>query len=121
MTNTTPLVIARGISGSIPVLTLCGRLTLGEGSRALRRSLEEVAAEGHKHVLLDLTEVSYVDSSGLGALVAGYNSLKARAGTVGLFGVPARVQELLDLSRLTTIFRVFNSQGEAEKYFADGA
>jgi anti-sigma B factor antagonist len=116
----TSLEIARGVAGLIPVLTLRGRLTLGEGSRALRRSLEEIAAEGHKHILLDLSEVSYVDSSGLGALVAGYNSLKARQGTVGLFGVPARVQELLDLSRLTTIFRVFSSQAEAEKYFADG-
>jgi anti-anti-sigma factor len=112
------LDINRTKCGTTPLLSLKGRLTLGEGSRALRRSLEEIAAEGHKHVLLDLYEVSYVDSSGLGSLVAGYNSLKARKGSIGLLRVPPRVQELLELSRLTALFRFFATQEDAAKELA---
>jgi anti-anti-sigma factor len=114
----TLLAISRTKCGNIPLLSLKGRLTLGEGSRALRRSLEEIAAEGHKHALLDLNEVSYVDSSGLGSLVAGYNSLKARQGSIGLLRVPPRVQELLEMSRLTVLFRFFATQEEAARDLA---
>ena len=101
MTN---LVIVRGTQAGNPVLKLQGRLTLGEGSRILRGLIADVAAEGHKILLLDLAQVSYVDSSGLGALVAGYNSLKAQGGTTRLLNVPPRVQALLELSGLTTLF-----------------
>ena len=114
----TLLAINRSKCGTIPLLSLKGRLTLGEGSRALRRSLEEIAAEGHKHALLDLNEVSYVDSSGLGSLVAGYNSLKARQGSIGLLRVPPRVQELLELSRLTALFRFFPTPEDAARELA---
>jgi anti-anti-sigma factor len=105
--------IARGESGGVQVLRLKGRLTLGEASRALRGCISELAAEGHKYLLLDLSEVSWVDSSGLGALVAGYNSLKLQGGSVGLFQVPKRVQELLEMSKLTALFKIFNTEEEA--------
>ncbi len=100
------LEIIRSTSGDSPLLRLQGRLTLGEGSRALRGLISDVAAEGHKRLVLDLAAVSYVDSSGLGALVAGYNSLKAQGGTVGLINVPARVQGLLEMSGLTSLFEI---------------
>jgi anti-sigma B factor antagonist len=85
-------------------LKLRGRLTLGEGSRTLRALISDVAAEGHKVLVLDLALVSYVDSSGLGALVAGYNTLKAQGGSVRLLNVPPRVQALLAMSGLTILF-----------------
>src|SRR5271167_611627 len=97
----------RAESGGLPVLRLKGKLTLGEGARALRGRISDISAEGHKFLLLDLGEISYVDSSGLGTLVAGYNSLRANGGAMGLFRVPARVQDLLEMGRLTTIFRIF--------------
>jgi len=109
----TSLEITRAESDGVPVLRLKGRLTLGEGSRALRASISDIAVEGHKYVLLDLGEVSYIDSSGLGALVAGYNSVKLRGGTVGLFRVPKRVQDLLEMSGLAAIFRIFGTEREA--------
>jgi anti-sigma B factor antagonist len=102
MTN---LIINRGNDGGEPVLKLEGRLTLGEGSRELRGLISDVAAEGHKVLQLDLAKVSYVDSSGLGALVAGYNTLKAQGGSVRLLNVPPRVQALLEMSGLTGLFR----------------
>jgi anti-sigma B factor antagonist len=109
----TKLEVARAEAGGVPVLRLRGRLTLGEGSRDLRRTISDIAAEGHKSVLLDLAELSYIDSSGLGALVAGYNSLKLTGGSVGLFHVPERVRELLEMSGLTAVFRIFATEQEA--------
>jgi anti-sigma B factor antagonist len=115
MTN---LEIVRGDSGGIPMLRLSGRLTLGEGSRALRVCIADIAAEGHKNLLLDLGAVSYMDSSGLGALVAGYNSLKAQGGAMALFNVPKRIESLLEMSRLTMLFPVFPGEKEAAGHFA---
>jgi anti-anti-sigma factor len=109
----TKLEVARAEAGGVPVLRLTGRLTLGEGSRSLRGTISDIAAEGHKSVLLDLAELSYIDSSGLGSLVAGYNSLKSKGGSVGLFQVPERVQELLDMSGLAAVFKIFATQQEA--------
>ena len=98
------LEITRATDDGNPLLKLQGRLTLGEGSRALRGLISDLAAEGHRVLLLDMAEVSYVDSSGLGALVAGYNSLNAQGGSIRLLNVPQRVQALLEMSGLTTLF-----------------
>ena len=105
--------IARAESGGVPVLRLKGRLTLGEGSKALRAGMSDLAGEGHKHVLLDMAGITYVDSSGLGAMVAGYNALKPTGGKVGLFNVPKRVQDLLEMSGLTALFKIFHTEQEA--------
>jgi anti-sigma B factor antagonist len=115
MTN---LEMIRADSGGVPILRLKGRLTLGEGSRALRGCISDIASEGHKYLLLDLGDVTYVDSSGLGSLVAGYNSLKLKSGAVGLFKVPPRVLSLLEMSGLTTIFKIFGTEQEASAEFA---
>jgi anti-sigma B factor antagonist len=109
----TTLEIDRAAAEGVPILRLKGRLTLGEGSKALREAISGIAAEGHTYVLLDLGDVTYVDSSGLGALVAGYNSLKLKGGAVGLFRVPKRVQDLLEMSGLAVIFRIFGTEQEA--------
>jgi anti-sigma B factor antagonist len=109
----TDFEMARAESGGVPVLRLKGRLTLGEGSRALRACIADIAEEGHAWLLLDLAEVSYVDSSGLGALVAGYNLLKVKGGAVGLFQVPKRVQSLLEMSGLTAVFKIYATELEA--------
>jgi anti-sigma B factor antagonist len=109
--------LARSESGSTSILTLQGKLTLGEGSRELRQSIEQIAAEGGKHILLDMTGVTYVDSSGLGAMVAGYNSVKTHGGVVGLLNVPKRVQDLLGMSGLTAVFPTFASREEAAQHF----
>ncbi len=114
----TKLEVARAETGGFPVLRLRGRLTLGEGSRDLRGTISGLAAEGHKCVLLDLGELSYIDSSGLGTLVAGYNSLKLQGGAVGLFQVPERVLELLEMSGLAAIFRIFATEQEATRGLA---
>ena len=109
----TTLEIIPAESNRVPVLRLKGRLTLGEGSLALRGRISDIAARGHDYLLLDLAGVSYVDSSGLGALVAAYNALKQKGGSVGLFQVPKRVQDLLEMSGLAVLFRIFGTEQEA--------
>jgi anti-sigma B factor antagonist len=103
----------RAAAGGLPVVRLRGRLTLGEGSKSLRACMADIAGEGHRLALLDLAEVSYVDSSGLGAMVAGYNSLKLKGGSVVLFAVPTRVRDLIQMSGLTAVFRMFGTEQEA--------
>jgi anti-sigma B factor antagonist len=110
--------VARAESGGVPVLRLKGRLTIGEGSRDLRGTISDMAAEGHKYLLLDLGEVTYIDSSGLGALVAGYNSMNLKGGRVGLFHVPERARELLETSGLAVVFRIFGTEQEAQRDLA---
>lgn len=114
----TKLEVARTEAGGVPVLRLRGRLTLGEGARSLRGAISDIAAEGHKSLLLDLAELSYIDSSGLGSLVAGFNSLKSQGGSVGLCQVPERVRELLEMTGLAAIFRIFATEREAAEQLA---
>lgn len=106
------MTIERRLAGEIPVAVLVGRITLGEPARSLRAYFTEMSTDGHKSVLLDLSGVSFVDSSGLGALVSGYNSMKKRGGSVALVAVPGRIRELLELSRLTSVFPIYASEAE---------
>jgi len=111
--TTTKLDILKSDAVGLPLLRLAGRLTFGESSRALRQAVTEVAGEGSRYLLLDLQEVSYIDSSGLGVLASGHNALKGNGGGIALLNVPKPVQDLLEMCRLTTVFRVFSSPEEA--------
>jgi anti-sigma B factor antagonist len=106
-------------SGPLTILALQGRITLGDSSRSLLRVVEELVSAGHTHFLLDVAEVTHLDSSGLGTLLVSYNSLKAQGGSIGLLRAPRHVRELLELSRLTTVFLLFDSEEDALKQ-ADG-
>jgi anti-sigma B factor antagonist len=100
-------------SGPLTILDVQGRITLGESSRSLLRVVEELVSAGHTRLLLDVAAVTHLDSSGLGTMLVGYNSLKAQGGSIGLLRAPRHVRELLELSRLTTVFRLFETESEA--------
>jgi anti-sigma B factor antagonist len=100
-------------AGTLTILDIHGRITLGESSRSLRRVLEDLVSAGHIHLLLDVADVSHLDSSGLGMLLVGYNSLKAQGGSIGLLRAPRHIRELLELSRLTTVFRLYENEEDA--------
>jgi anti-sigma B factor antagonist len=104
-------------SGPLTILDIRGRITLGESSRSLLRVVEELVSAGHTRFLLDVAAVTHLDSSGLGTLLVGYNSLKAQGGSIGLLRASRHVRELLELSRLTTVFRLFESEEDALKLF----
>lgn len=113
------LEINESIQENIIILSLKGRLTVGE-SNAVREKITEVAAQGHVNVILDLTHVEYVDSTGLGTLVICYTSLKKQGGALKLVNPNKRNVELLLLTKLHTIFQVFNEVLDAVNSFFPG-
>jgi len=98
----------------VAVLDLSGRLTLGdESSGQLRRAVHDLLAQGDKKILINLGDVSYIDSSGLGELVSSYSSIANRGGSVKLLNLQKKVQDLLQITKLYTVFEVSDNEAEA--------
>ena len=104
--------------GDVTVLDLAGRITLGEGSSTLRDSLKELVAKGEKKILLNLGEVTYIDSSGIGELVSGFTTVTNQGGSLRLLGLNKRVKDLLQVTKLYTVFEVFEDEAAAVRSFA---
>jgi len=104
-------------SGEIVILDLKGRLTAGLGDQILRESVDELLAEGWKRILLNLSEVSFLDSAGLGELVAGLKTAKRFGAELKLLSVGERVQSTLYMSRLLPVFEIYASEAEALAHF----
>lgn len=103
--------------GDVTVLTLSGRVVLGEESGELRNKVKVVLDEGRKHLVLDVGGVSHIDSAGLGTLVANYTSASSQGGTIKLANLTKRFQEQLNITKLVTIFDVYNSVEDAVMTF----
>jgi anti-sigma B factor antagonist len=104
--------------GDVTVVDVSGRITLGEGSSALRDTLRDLSAQGNKKILLNLSEVSYIDSSGIGELVSGFTSVSNGGGTLKLLGLTKRVKDLLQITKLYTVFDVHEEEAHAIRSFA---
>jgi anti-sigma B factor antagonist len=96
--------------GDVTVIDAAGRITLGEGSSTFRDTIKELTAKGHKKVLLNLGEVSYIDSSGIGELVSGFTTVSNAGGQLKLLKLTKRIQDLLQITKLYTIFEVFDDE-----------
>jgi anti-anti-sigma factor len=103
---------------AVTVLDLSGRLVLGEESGALREKLKELAGQGQKKILLNLANVSYIDSSGLGALVSGYTTLAGQQGQLKLLSLTKKIHDLLQITKLLTVFEVYNDEKTAIRSFS---
>ena len=103
--------------GDVSVLDVAGRITLGEGSSALRDTLRDLVSKGHKKILLNLGEVSYIDSSGIGELVSGFTTVANQGGQLKLLGLTKRVKDLLQITKLYTVFDVKEDEAAAVKSF----
>ncbi len=103
--------------GDVTVVDVSGRITLGEGSSALRDVLRDLSAQGNKKILLNLSEVSYIDSSGIGELVSGFTSVSNGGGTLKLLGLTKRVKDLLQITKLYTVFDVHEEEAHAIRSF----
>ena len=101
----------------VTILDLSGRLVLGEATSALREALKGLADSGEKKILLNLAEVSYIDSSGLGTLVGGYTSVTSQLGQMKLVNLNTRVYDLLRVTKLITVFEVQDDEDKAVKSF----
>ncbi|HWB86832.1 MAG TPA: STAS domain-containing protein [Bryobacteraceae bacterium] len=104
--------------GDVSVVDVAGRITLGEGSSALRDSLRDLVSKGHKKILLNLGEVSYIDSSGIGELVSGFTSVTNNGGQLKLLNLTKRVKDLLQITKLYTVFDVHEDEAAAIRSFS---
>jgi anti-sigma B factor antagonist len=111
------LEIAQREREGVAVLDVKGRLTVGDSATALRDYLRELAAAGQTNVVLNLAEVDYIDSTGLGSLVVAYTTLRKAGGHLRLLNLNRRNVELLVLTKLTTVFELFDDEQHAVNSF----
>lgn len=111
------LEIAEHAIGDVTVLTLKGRLVLTEAEDPFREHVESLIASGRVKLVMNLTRVTYIDSAGLGMLVAKYVSARRRGGDIRLCHLTPRSTHVMDITRLSCVFRVFDSEDEAVHSF----
>ena len=99
------------------ILDISGRITLGESLADLRDSIREALAGDQKNLLLNLAEVSYIDSSGLGQLIGSYATVTSRGGQMKLLNLQKRVNDLLQITKLLTVFETYNNEEAALRSF----
>jgi anti-sigma B factor antagonist len=105
-------------NGDVIIVDASGRLTLGEGTSSLRMRVRELVEGGSRSIVLNLADVTYIDSSGIGELVAGYTTVTTAGGQLKLLNLAKRVHELLNITKLYTIFETFEDEASAVASFA---
>ena len=111
------MTIQERVVGSTAILDLDGKLVLGDGDALLKDKVHSLVFQGRKQILLNLGKVSYVDSSGLGALVAASVTVKSNGGQIKLLNLTKRLHDLLTISKLVTVFDSYDNEAEALKSF----
>jgi len=104
--------------GDVTVIDGAGRITLGEGASQFRDTVRDLVARGQKKILLNLAEVSYIDSSGIGELVSGFTTVTNAGGQLKLVGLSKRIRDLLQITKLYTVFDVYDDEAAAIRSFA---
>lgn len=102
----------------IVIVDLNGRVTMGEACAAIRDEVRDQVAQGFHKILLNLAEVSYIDSAGLGELTAAFTSVKNRGGALKLVNLTKRVHDVMQITKLYTVFDVFDNEQKALASFA---
>jgi anti-sigma B factor antagonist len=103
--------------GQVSVVDLQGKITIGEGDVVLRDKVQELLDGGHKKILLNLEKVSYMDSAGIGELVACFKRSREKGGTVKLLRPSGKVEDLLQLTKLWEVFEIFSEEAPAVASF----
>ena len=106
----------RQING-VTVVDMSGRITLGEGSVILRDTIRELLGKGQKKILLNLGDVTYIDSSGIGELVSAFTSVRNQGGELKLLNLTKKVHDLLQITKLYTVFDIKDDEGAAVASF----
>lgn len=102
---------------NVSIIDLSGKITLGENTGVLRDSIKSVNAQGNKNIILNLADVSYVDSAGLGELVGSFTTAKNQGGMLKLLNAQKKIKDLLQLTKLYTVFQAYDNEDEAIKSF----
>lgn len=104
--------------GDVTVVDATGRITLGDGATTFRDTVRDLSAAGHKKMLMNLAEVSYIDSSGIGEMVSAFTTVTNSGGQMKLLNLTKRVKDLLQITKLYTVFDVYDDEAEAVRKFA---
>jgi anti-sigma B factor antagonist len=112
-----PLQGTRRQLGDVTIVDFSGKITLGEGSAMLRNTVRELINSGNKKILLSLYDVDYIDSSGIGELVSAYTTVKNASGELKLLHLTKRVHDILQITRLFTVFDVQSDENTAIRSF----
>jgi anti-sigma B factor antagonist len=107
--------------GSVTIVDISGRIVLGEESAALRKLVCDLLGKGQKNILFNLGDVNYIDSSGLGNLVGAFTSVRKLGGELKLLNLTNKVQDLLQITRLYTVFDILDNEAVAVKSFDQSA
>ena len=104
-------------NGDVVLVDVGGKITLGDGSVAIREAVKKLVADGNKKIVLNLGDVTYIDSSGIGELVSAFTTVSNSGGNLKLLNLTKRVQDLLQITKLYTVFEVFNDEPSAVASF----
>lgn len=102
----------------VSVLDLSGKIVLGEGDVQVKERIKDLLADGQRKILLNLGDVSYIDSAGLGSLIGSYTTTKREGGQLKLVNLTKRIQDLLAITKLITVFDTYESEKEAIASFS---
>ena len=105
----------------VTIVDLSGRITLDEGSTLLRDTIKQLASQGQKHVLLNLSEVHYIDSSGIGELVNAFTTMRDQGGELKLLNLTRKVHDLIQITKLHTVFDIKDDEATAIQAFSRSA
>jgi anti-sigma B factor antagonist len=107
--------------GDVVVLDIKGRVTLGEGDELLKDKVNSLLNQNQKKIVLNLAEVPYIDSAGLGEIVRTYTTVSRQGGSLKLLNLTKRITDLLSITKLLTVFETFESENDAVRSFSQSA
>jgi anti-sigma B factor antagonist len=106
------------VVGDVTILDLKGKITLGEGDEALKDKINSLVLQNRRRILLNLADVPYIDSAGLGEIVRTYTTVSRQGGQLKLVNLTKRITDLLSITKLLTVFETFDSEADALKTFS---
>jgi anti-sigma B factor antagonist len=107
--------------GDVTLLDVKGRITLGDGDELLKDKVNSIVNQGHKKLVLNLADVPYIDSAGLGEIVRTYTTVSRQGGSLKLLNLTKRITDLLSITKLLTVFETFESENDAVRSFSASA
>ena len=110
--------ITERVVGDVMILDLKGKITLGEGDELLKDKVNSVVNQGYRKLILNLAEVPYLDSAGLGEVVRAYTTVSRQGGHLKLLNLTKRITDLLSITKLLTVFETFDVEDEAVRSFS---
>jgi anti-sigma B factor antagonist len=105
-------------AGDVIVLDLKGKMTLGEGDELLKDKINSLVHQGHRKIVLNLDQVPYIDSAGLGEIVRTYTTISRQGGSLKLLNLTKRITDLLSITKLLTVFETYDNEADAVRSFS---